>query len=214
MNLLFDLDGTISDPAEGILNSIQYAFTHLNKPAPERHVLLRFIGPPLIDSFKETAGFTEEETHRAVALYREYFNIKGKYENFLYPEIRDVLEAAVKMRHRLFIATSKPTVFAKEIIAHFHLADYFIEVAGSNLDHTRREKAEIINHLLHTYQLNTKDTWMIGDRLHDVAGARKCGVKSVGVNWGYAESGEWLAYSPDLIVENPAELLALIQRLS
>jgi phosphoglycolate phosphatase len=186
MNLiLFDLDGTLTDPREGIINSVQYALRKFGVEEKEED-LLSFIGPPLQDSFAEQFGWGEEQVTQAVTYYREYFSQKGMIENKVYDRIPQLLECLRKEGKTLVVATSKPTVFAKLIMEHFQLAAYFSSVVGSNLDGTRRDKAEIIAHILEQYpQFSREETIMIGDRKHDIIGARKTGVSSVGVEWGY-----------------------------
>ncbi|MGG2015448.1 HAD family hydrolase [Bacillus sp. S10(2024)] len=188
---LFDLDGTLTDPKEGIVNSIVYALRKMGIDEQDDNKLLSFIGPPIQHSFANIYGMNEKQVIDAVTYYREYFKTKGMFENHVYEHIPSVLQELKDAGKRLFVATSKPTVFAKQILEHFQMAHYFEEIVGSNLDGTRIAKAEIIQHILHTYDnLEKEHVVMVGDREYDIIGARQVGIDSIGVMYGYGSKEE------------------------
>lgn len=201
--ILFDLDGTLSDPKEGITKSVQYALKKLHVDVPTLDELESFIGPPLQVSFAEKYQFDAEKIEQAIAFYRERFKEKGMYENKLYKDIPSLLKGLKKERYTLVVATSKPTVFAEKILQHFHLDEYFNLVIGSNLDGTRSAKGEIIAHILHTYKEHDKaDFLMIGDRKHDIIGANENGIDSIGVTYGYGSLEELNGFNPTYLVNS------------
>ena len=187
--LFFDLDGTLTDPKPGIAGSIQYALEKLDRPVPSQDELAWCIGPPLRASFVALLG-GEELADRAVALYRERFGEVGLFENSLYPDIPAVLAALSRSPRRLFVATSKPHVFASRIIEHFGLAGYFEHIFGSELDGSRVDKADLLAYALTQSGIDPSQALMIGDRSHDVAGARANGIDAVGVTYGYGTEAE------------------------
>ena len=187
--LFFDLDGTLTDPKPGITGSIQYALEKLDRPVPSQDELAWCIGPPLRASFVALLG-GEELADRAVALYRERFGEVGLFENSLYPDIPAVLAALSRSPRRLFVATSKPHVFASRIIEHFGLAGYFEHIFGSELDGSRVDKADLLAYALTQSGVDPSQALMIGDRSHDVAGARANGIDAVGVTYGYGTEAE------------------------
>jgi len=187
--LFFDLDGTLTDPKPGITGSIQYALEKLDRPVPSQDELAWCIGPPLRASFVALLG-GEELADRAVALYRERFGEVGLFENSLYPDIPAVLAALARSPRRLFVATSKPHVFASRIIEHFGLAGYFEHIFGSELDGSRVDKADLLAYALTQSGVDPSQALMIGDRSHDVAGARANGIDAVGVTYGYGTEAE------------------------
>ncbi len=204
-NYLFDLDGTLTDPALGITNSILYALEKKGYPTPPREDLFPFIGPPLVDSFRDYCGISTEDARVMVDIYREYFSTKGLYENVVYENIPSVLKALQDRGIRLFVATSKPEHFAKQILNHFDLSKYFTFIGGSTLEETRTKKEDVIHYVLDRNQLDPSKTLMIGDRIYDVEGAHHCGLSAVGVLYGYGNKEE---LSPaDFIVSTPLELL-------
>lgn len=189
--ILFDLDGTLTDPGLGITNSVAYALKKYGITAESREELYKFIGPPLHKSFEMFYGFSEKEAMRAVEYYREYYKEKGIYENSVYDGIENLLEKLKEAGKKVIVATSKPEVFAKEIIRHFSLDEYFFYVAGSNLDGSRTVKAEVIEYALAEGGVTDKSSVvMIGDREHDIIGAKKAGVDSIGVLFGYGSREE------------------------
>jgi phosphoglycolate phosphatase len=185
----FDLDGTLTDPKPGITRCIQYALEHLGFPVPTQDDLVWCIGPPLHASMKKFVG-TDELAHRAVELYRERFRDVGLYENDAYAGIEETLAKVAVGGRRLFVATSKPKVYADRIIEHFGLGGLFEHVFGSELDGTRTDKADLLAYALSEAKLDPARAIMIGDRSHDVVGARKNGMKAIGVLYGYGSLAE------------------------
>ena len=185
----FDLDGTLTDPKPGITRCIQYALEHLGFPVPTQDDLVWCIGPPLHASMKKFVG-TDELAHRAVELYRERFRDVGLYENDAYAGIEETLAKVAVGGRRLFVATSKPKVYADRIIEHFGLGGLFEHVFGSELDGTRTDKTDLLAYALSEAKLDPAQAIMIGDRSHDVVGARKNGMKAIGVLYGYGSLAE------------------------
>lgn len=193
--ILFDLDGTLTDPKEGIINSVIYALRKLDVEPPDPQSLLGFIGPPLSDSFRQYFGMSAQQAYRGVAYYREYFQDQGIYENLLFDGIPQLLAALQGAGKRVVLATSKPTVFAERILRHFEIDSYFDMVVGSNLDHTRIHKAEVIGYILEelmtqTPQPQRSSLVMVGDREHDILGAKQHQLASIGVLFGYGSREE------------------------
>ncbi|HEX6898628.1 MAG TPA: HAD hydrolase-like protein [Thermoanaerobaculia bacterium] len=207
MNLLFDLDGTLTDPGMGITRCIQHALVSLGRPVPAMEVLRRYIGPPLQGTFAELLE-TEEEARvaEAVRLYRERFVTTGMFENSVYPEIPGGLEALQRAGHRMWVATSKPHVFAREIVRHFGLDGFFESVYGSELSGVNAEKGALIREIIVHEMLSPGETCMIGDRSYDIAGARANGIGAIAVLWGYGSPEELNAAGPDRIVASMREL--------
>ncbi|WP_233183182.1 HAD family hydrolase [Paenibacillus sonchi] len=205
-SILFDLDGTLTDPKEGITKSVEYALGKFNIAVEHPDLLLPYIGPPLYDSFMEIQGFTAERAAQAVEFYRERYSTLGMFENAVIPGIPELLEELQGRGFDLYVATSKPTVFAEEIIRHYGLDQYFRHVAGSNLDGTRSKKKEVIQYVLDEQQIAAGTAVMIGDREHDIIGARACGVASVGVLIGYGSEEELQSAGADYIARNVKEV--------
>ncbi|MBO9130778.1 HAD family hydrolase [Bacillus sp. 165] len=209
--ILFDLDGTLTDPKDGIINSVQYALAKMGIKEQDSNVLLEFIGPPIQDSFAQLYGFNQEQISTAVAYYREYFKVTGMFQNEVYPGILELLQSLRREGKTLIVATSKPTVFAERILEHFALDKYFSKIIGSNLDGTRTAKTDIINHILLQYpNSETTEFIMIGDRKHDIIGAKNMLVHSVGVTWGYGSITELESIKPTHIVKSVSELYRLL----
>ncbi len=190
MDLLFDLDGTLTDPRTGIVGCIRHALQQLDCPLPTENRLLECIGPPLHVSFRELVG--QARVDAALTLYRERFSRQGLYENQVYPGVAAALAQLQLAGHSLRVVTSKPTVFARRIVQHFELQDYFVEVHGSNLDGTLADKTELIGHVLKIAKIAASNAIMLGDRSHDVIGARNNQVKACGALWGYGSRTELL----------------------
>ena len=189
--ILFDLDGTLTDPAEGITNSVAYALCKMGITPPNKNELLKFIGPPLAESFEKYYNLSRTDSFKAVDLYREYFAPKGIFENRVYDGIPQMLETLKKSGKTLALATSKPVVFAKKILEHFDLEKYFDFVVGSNLDGTLTNKAEVVAVVLEQIKnVNLVNTTMVGDRCHDIIGSVKNNVTPVGVSFGYGSVEE------------------------
>jgi phosphoglycolate phosphatase len=209
--ILFDLDGTLTDPQVGITRSVQYALRHMGIHESDRQKLIPFIGPPLIESFREFYGMDEAEARRAVGFYREYFSQTGIFENVVYPGISDLLQSLRQAGKTLAVATSKPTVFSKKILDYFSLAQYFDLVVGSNLDGTMVEKADVVANVLAKLPKALKNsTVMIGDRKHDVIGAQRNGIASIAVGYGYGTRAELEAAAPTQQVGTIEELAACL----
>ena len=189
-NVLFDLDGTLTDPAEGITNALMHAQRRLGMAVSPREDLFVFIGPPLIETFMSEWGLTRAEADQALVYYREHFGVKGLFENVPYPGIGDCLADLQAAGLRLFVATSKPEPLSLRILEHFDLLQYFEAVAGSTMDEQRTKKGEVIAYALETYGLDPAETIMVGDRKHDVIGAVENGLPCVGVLYGYGSREE------------------------
>lgn len=212
--ILFDLDGTVTDPMIGITKSVQYALRKFNIEVENLNDLCKFIGPPLKDSFMNFYSFSEEDALKAIAFFREYFSVNGLYENTVYENFEDMLIALKEQNKSLIIATSKPTVFAEKILEHFNLKKYFDFIAGSNLDNTRTKKADVISYALEQQGLTeTSEMIMIGDREHDVIGAKALGIESIGVLHGYGSYEELSNSGANYIVKDVKELKSLLMSL-
>jgi phosphoglycolate phosphatase len=205
-NILWDLDGTLTDPKEGIIKCIQYALEKFGLTTPADSTLDWCIGPPLHESFKQLApSSSKDEIDLLVNYYRERFAGTGLYENKIYPVISEVL-AELSQSKKLFLATSKPHIFANRILIHFEIAKYFHKVYGSEISGERSDKAELIEYILKQEKLDPENVYMIGDRRHDVIGAKKNKVESIGVTWGYGGREELLSSEADIIFDNPTDL--------
>ena len=204
--IYFDLDGTLTDPKAGITRSIQYALGKLDRAVPTEDELTWCIGPPLRASLKKLLG-TDDLADRALALYRERFADIGLFENEIYPGIEDTLAALANSGHRLFVATSKPLIYAERIVDHFKLTAYFERVFGSELDGTRSDKTELLGYALKTMAVDPSRAIMIGDRSHDMIGARGNAMTAVGVLYGYGSAQELLGAGAHHLCATPSKLL-------
>jgi phosphoglycolate phosphatase len=208
---LFDLDGTLTDPKPGLTRSVQYALSHLGIDVPDLETLTPFIGPPLAESFSRIYNFSADQTQQAIKYYRDYFAETGLYENAVYPEIPELLATLQGRGKHLAVATSKPMYFAQIILNHFHLAEYFDLVVGSEMDGTRSNKAEVIEFALSKLpEETTRTVLMIGDRMHDILGARKNHLESVAVAYGYGTTEELLGVFPTYLVQTVTDLATLL----
>ncbi len=207
---LFDLDGTLTDPALGITNSIIYALEKMGREIPPRESLYSFIGPPLIQSF-QSLDMTEEEAERALQIYREYFSVKGLFENTVYDGIPNALSQLNDCGIKLLLATSKPELYAKQIIEHFGLDKYFTAIYGASMDEKRVDKADVIRYAAKSAGIaNLNKAVMIGDRMHDILGAKKNGIVSIGVLWGYGSEDELKEAGADYIVGTLSEMVSAV----
>ena len=207
VNVLFDLDGTLTDPREGIVACLKYALLGLGHDCPSDLDLARFIGPPLKESFAVLLHTADrKQINAAVELYRQRFSSKGMLENTVYPGIHSALTTLRGRGALLFVTTSKPRVFAERIVEHFGLKEYFCAVYGSELDGTRSDKGELIAHVLQAESLSPHSTVMVGDRAHDVVGAKVHGVFPIGVLWGYGSSDELIAAGATTLCAKPETL--------
>ena len=205
--MLFDLDGTLTDPGLGITNSVMYALRKFGINVSDRSQLYPFIGPPLRDSFRVYYGFSDEQCERAVRYYREYFKKSGMFENEVYDGICELLTRLKASGRTLVVATSKPEVFALEILRHFDLYKYFDFVAGATLNDVRNQKADIIKYALETLNITEKKSAiMIGDRKHDIIGAKETGLDSIGVLYGYGTYDELKNAGATYIADTPADI--------
>lgn len=209
--ILFDLDGTLTDPGIGITNSVMYALKKWGIEVGDRSELYKFIGPPLKESFERFYGFSEEKAEKSVEYYREYFREKGLFENEVYEGIKDLLETIHASGRKLILATSKPEEFAIRILEHFQLAKYFTCIGGASMDGVRSKKADVISYALKkagVYDLS--ETVMVGDREHDIIGAKQVGMDSIGVLFGYGNYEELENAGANYIVNSPLEILDII----
>lgn len=205
--VLFDLDGTITDPKIGITKSVAYALRHFKIEIEDLSCLIKFIGPPLRNSFMEYYDFSQEDAEMAVQKYREYFGTTGLYENTVYTGMEDLLKNLNNQGLKLILATSKPTEYAVKILEHFDLLKYFSYVAGSELNGDRSIKSEIINFALEKNNIKDKSrVIMIGDREHDILGAKEVGISSIGVLFGYGSRHELEKAGADLIAETVKDI--------
>jgi phosphoglycolate phosphatase len=212
--LLFDLDGTLTDPFVGITRSVQYAMEKLGQPIPLADDLRWCIGPPLKVGFARLLDTNDETlTDEAVRLYRERYATIGKFENSLIDGIPDILSTLSAEGHFLSVATSKLKTYAGDIIDHFQLRRYFRALHGSELDGRNAIKRDLVRHILETERIEPANTIMIGDREHDIAGARANGVPAIGVLWGYGDRTELEQAGARLIATRPSELPELIARI-
>lgn len=209
--ILFDLDGTLTDAAPGITNSIKYALRKFKIKEPGEQQLRKCLGPPLITSFSEIFGLSEQNAEKAVEYYREYFKPRGIYENEVYAGIPELLNELKAQEKTLIVATSKPEPFAKTILEHFGLDGYFALIAGSNLDNTRSRKSQVIDYALETLGINDRENAvMVGDREHDIIGAKETGLRSIGVLYGYAAPGELESAGADFLANTPQDIYDII----
>lgn len=213
--ILFDLDGTITDSAEGIIHSVAYALKKMNLYVPAQSELYSFIGPPLNESFKNQYHLDEQLTNQAVRYYRDYYQDKGMYENRIYEGIPKVLADLKQAGCNLYIATSKPEIYAKQILTHFDLAHYFTEIYGASLDGVRSKKGDVIHYALNEAKLTKlEETIMIGDRSHDIVGAKENHLASIGVLYGFGNQAELKIAGADYIAITPEEIEKIILKRS
>lgn len=204
--IFFDLDGTLTDPFLGITNSVIYALEKMGFPHGDNEEYRKFIGPPLRESFRVYCGMTEEQSEQAINTYREYFSPTGIFENRVYDGIPQTLEKLKSDGYILVLATSKPTVYAKRILQKFDLEKYFSSVYGSELDGTREKKDEVIACALDGISASPNDVLMVGDRIHDVIGAKANGVATVGVLYGYGGYDELKEAGAAAFASDPEDL--------
>lgn len=212
--ILFDLDGTVTDPETGITLSVAHALKHFGIEVEDVSSLRKFIGPPLHDSFIDFYGFSREKAMEAVDKYRERFSVKGIFENEPYEGIHQLLAELKEAGYTLAIASSKPEVFTKRIIEHFELAPYFTEVCGSELDGSRTDKAEVITYALEKLGSPTvENVVMVGDRKHDILGAKKNGLTSIGVLYGFGDEAELRGAGADHIAATVSDIAPIIAKI-
>jgi len=206
--IFFDLDGTLTDSGEGIMNCATLALEHFGLPVPSRDELRVFVGPPLDQTFVQF-GVPEDKTDEAITVFRSRYRTVGKFENFPYPGIRETLQTLKAQGHRLFVATSKPEVLANEVLNHFDLAQFFEQIAGATLDGSRSHKADVITYLLGLTG-DVGQTLMVGDTAFDVIGAAAHGIPTIGVSWGYGKVEDMERAGAKAIAHSMEELTALL----
>lgn len=207
MHILLDLDGTLTDPKEGITQSIAFALRKFEVAVPNERRLLECIGPPLSESFEQLLPEpTTERVEKAIAHYRTQFTRQGIFENTLYPGIPEALAKLISQGAILHLATSKPQVYAQQILEHFELVKYFSSVNGSELDGRRANKAELIAYILEQQAIKPDRAIMVGDRSHDIVGAISNNVKAVGVLWGYGSKAELVQANAEQLLKAPNNL--------
>ena len=215
MHLLLDLDGTLTDSRSGIIASIQHSLAENGLTVPSAENLLWCIGPPILESFKKLVGPDSPHLFEpTVRKYRERYGSVGLFENDVYPDIENALIELRELGHTLHVATSKATVYAQPIIDHFGLNKYFATVNGSGLDGTRANKAELIAHILERDEIAPEDAVMIGDREHDMIGAKANGVTAIGVLWGYGTEEEQKETGAFTSVRSPLDLAGVIRGIA
>ncbi|MCE5220504.1 MAG: HAD family hydrolase [Clostridium sp.] len=209
--ILFDLDGTITDSGEGITKSVQYALKYFDILVNNLEELNKFIGPPLKESFKEYYKFDEEKANLALVKYREYYADKGIYENSLYDGIIELLDTLKKNHKTIILATSKPEVYAKQILKYFKIDKYFDFVVGADFEETRVKKGDVIKYALEGAKIfDLSKVIMVGDREHDIIGAKENNIKSIGVLYGYGDVIELTQARAEYIANNTNELLDIL----
>jgi len=208
---LFDLDGTIVDSQQGIVNSILHTVATFGLEMPSMERLKKFIGPPIRVSFEKVFNMSPKDANSAVSKYREYYAEKGVFENILYPGIEDTLKILKERGKTIALATLKPTVFAVKILEEFGISQYFTYALGSELNGDRNTKGEVISDVLDALgDISKEKTVMIGDREYDILGAREMGLSSIGVTYGFGSRRELEYAGADMIVDSVPELLDLV----
>ena len=209
--ILFDLDGTITDSGEGITKAVQYSLKYFDILVENIDDLRKFIGPPLRDSYIKFYGFDNEKAELGIIKFREYYADKGIFENKLYDGIVTVLEELNKNNKEIILATSKPELYAKQILKHFNIDKYFSVIAGADFEETRVNKSDVIKYALNQVHIeNLSEAIMIGDREHDIIGAKENNIKSIGVLYGFGDVIELTQARADYIVKNTTDLLNII----
>lgn len=213
-NILFDLDGTLTDPRTGIVRCFEYALGRLNRPCPPAEDLERLIGPPIRPAFSELLRSDDAQLiEKAVAAYRERFASVGLYENEVYAGVPEMLADLRDVGFNLYVATSKPLAYALRVLRHFSLASHFNDVQGNTLDGRLDDKAHLVRELVARNKLSAGETLMVGDRHHDVTAAKRNRLRCVGVTYGYGHREELAAAGTDHIVDSPAAVSELIKAL-
>ena len=209
--VLFDLDGTIVDSAPGITATLAHTLEQMGEPVPTPAELLAWVGPPIMDSFRDLGGFSLEESHRALEIYRQKYITEGVFDAHVYPGVEEVLRAISEARIPLSLATSKPETPATLVLEHYGLAHYFDELTGASDDEKRSKKADVIAEALRRLAANGADlsrTIMIGDRVHDIEGATANGIPTIYVTWGYGSPAE--TAGAVAVVDTPEQLFPLL----
>ncbi len=205
-NILFDLDGTLTDPKVGITKSVAYALKHFGIEVLDLDSLCKFIGPPLSYSFAKFYGFDKDQCDKAIEIYRSYFSVTGKFENVVYDGIEDMLKSLKNRGYKLFVATSKPELFAVDILKHFGLYKYFERVCGIPLSREDMTKAQVIEKVINEYSLDKRECVMVGDRHYDADGAKDNGIDCIAVLYGYGSAQEFTKCSVNAILNTVEDL--------
>ena len=214
-NILIDLDGTLTDPKLGITTCIRYAMQKLGRSLADEVDLDWCIGPPLKASLaKLLQSDNDKLAEQALSLYRERFSTIGLFENEVYPNVAETLEKLQQQGYRLYVATAKPTIYAEQILAHFDLAKYFKKIYGSELTGEHTNKGELITYLLAQENLDATATVMVGDREFDILGARRNGLQSIAVSYGYGTAEEFAQAQPNHMIRNFSALMTALDRLN
>ncbi len=212
-HLFFDLDGTLTESGPGIMNCVKYALRKFGIEEADEEKLKRFIGPPLVNSFMDFYKFSEEDARKAMRFYRERFGTVGIFENSVYKGIPETLQKLKDAGKKLYVATSKPEIYVPRILEHFDLAKYFEDAQGSDLEETRSNKALVIKYVIEKNGLEEEakanKIVMIGDRKHDIIGAKENGLESVGCLWGYGTFSELVTYKATLMISEVEDLLEI-----
>ncbi len=211
--IFFDLDGTLTDSGEGIMNSLKYALKKLGINCNDESVLRTFVGPPIKEHAQEIFGVTKEDSDKLLTYYREYFVLKGMYENSVYNGVEEVLKNLKKASKILAVATSKPEVHAKEILRHFGLLDYFGYVVGATLDGKISEKIDVIKTALFRAKIDGKNAVMVGDRKYDINGGKVFNMLTVGVTYGYGSEEELINANADYVAKSANELEKILMEI-
>ncbi|ANF82384.1 hydrolase [Acinetobacter sp. NCu2D-2] len=208
-NILIDLDGTLTDPKVGITTSARYGLAKVGFPIQDDINIDWIIGPPLKASLAKLLNVDSEDdlAEQALCGYRERFAVTGLYENKVYPTVKETLERLKQKGYRLFIATAKPTIYAVQILEHFELAQCFEKIYGSELTGERTNKGDLIEYILATEHLKPEECFMVGDREHDILGARRSGIETIAVRYGYGTADELKAAKPYAEIDQFSELL-------
>lgn len=209
--ILFDLDGTIIDSSLGVTNSVMHSLKKLGEPVPQREKLLKFIGPPLFTSYTQYCGFSEEKANLAIEYYREHFEKKDLFNNVLYSGIEDVLSCIHDSEKTLIVATSKPEVFAKQILDRFGISKYFDFIVGATFDGKRNHKDQVLNHILDNCNIDDKSNCvLVGDTRFDAIGAKTVGIDCIGVAYGFGTRDELLENGVITIADNMEDLKKIL----
>lgn len=208
--ILFDLDGTLTDPYIGITNSIMYALREMGREIPPREELKSFIGPPLYDEFRRKFGMDDTEAKEAVRLYRVYYPEKGLYENVLIEGVRELLEDIRSSGRKICLATCKPREFAVKILEHFGIAGYFDYIGAASLDGKISTKTQVLDSVLENTGSQPEQCVLVGDRMHDILGAHEVGMKCIAVLVGFGSREEFAEYKADFVAEKLCDVLNFI----
>lgn len=209
--VLFDLDGTLTDPGLGITNSVMNSLSKFGITVTDRSELYKFIGPPLMESFKKYYGMSDEDATKAIEYYREYFKVIGMTENEVYDGIPEMLAALKNRGQKIILATSKPEEFAIKILEYFDLLKYFDFVAGATMDGTRSEKSDVIKYAINEASISVDKAVMVGDRKHDILGAIENNLPSIGVLFGYGSEEELSEAGANYIAKDVNELASILE---